>query len=158
MGVREAALGRSDRAVVATELALHADTTRDPPHGRVVEQQNLHEGLHDVHEVVVAGDVRQLVGDESLDLLLTEAREDPSGEEHDRLEGPDNGGHGHLGAVDNLRPGTHPELGAVNLRQLLATWAAHDLANIAQIARVMACRYTSEVGPWAPYLSILSRS
>lgn len=54
-------------------------------------------------------------------------------------------------------PGTHPELGPVNLRQLLATWAVHDLNHIAQIARVMAKVYTAEVGPWQAYLTILNR-
>ena len=54
-------------------------------------------------------------------------------------------------------PGRHPELGSVNLRQLLATWAVHDLNHIAQIARVMAKRYTQEVGVWRGYLSILNR-
>src|SRR5215210_6486008 len=70
-----------------------------------------------------------------------------------------------LGIVRNWRltetqlalPGRHPELGPVNLRQLLATWAVHDLNHIAQIARVMAKRYTQEVGAWRPYLSILNR-
>jgi hypothetical protein len=54
-------------------------------------------------------------------------------------------------------PGRHPELGSVTLRQLLATWAVHDLNHIAQIARVMAKRYTREVGVWHAYLSILNR-
>jgi hypothetical protein len=52
-------------------------------------------------------------------------------------------------------PGCHPQLGAVNLRQLLATWAVHDLNHLGQISRVMAKRYTAEVGPWRAYLSIL---
>jgi hypothetical protein len=54
-------------------------------------------------------------------------------------------------------PGRHPELGAVTLRQLLAAWAVHDLNHIAQIARVMAKRYTQEVGVWRAYLSVLNR-
>ena len=54
-------------------------------------------------------------------------------------------------------PGRHPELGPVTLRQLLATWAVHDLNHIAQIARVMAKRYIQEVGVWREYLSILNR-
>src|SRR5215213_1412439 len=54
-------------------------------------------------------------------------------------------------------PGRHPELGPVTLRQLLATWAVHDLNHIAQIARVMAKRHTEEVGVWREYLSILNR-
>ncbi|UCF21193.1 MAG: DinB family protein [Gemmatimonadota bacterium] len=53
--------------------------------------------------------------------------------------------------------GTHPELGTVTARQLLATWVVHDLAHIAQIARVMARGYTEAVGPWGKYLSILTR-
>src|SRR5262245_56146428 len=35
------------------------------------------------------------------------------------------------------RLGSHPELGTVTLRQLLATWVVHDLSHIAQISRVM---------------------
>jgi len=54
-------------------------------------------------------------------------------------------------------PGEHPELGAVTLRQLLATWVAHDLGHVAQIARVMAKQYRDAVGPWRAYLPILDR-
>ena len=53
--------------------------------------------------------------------------------------------------------GEHPALGTVTLRQLLATWVAHDLGHIAQVARVMARRYRDEVGPWRAYLSIMDR-
>ena len=53
--------------------------------------------------------------------------------------------------------GRHPELGMVDLRQLLATWAVHDLNHLAQISRVMAKRYLETVGPWGAYLSILGR-
>jgi len=65
-------------------------------------------------------------------------------------------------AAMNLQPdhldrrGTHPALGSVAVRQLLATWAVHDLGHIAQIARVMAKRYSDEVGPWSAYLRILA--
>lgn len=61
----------------------------------------------------------------------------------------------------NLQPaqfelhGTHPALGPVTVRQLLATWTAHDLAHILQVSRVMAKRYKQEVGPWAAYLSVM---
>ena len=51
--------------------------------------------------------------------------------------------------------GKHPELGAVTLKQLLATWVVHDLSHIGQVARVMAKQYKSEVGPWKVYLPIL---
>jgi hypothetical protein len=53
--------------------------------------------------------------------------------------------------------GEHPELGAVTLRQLLATWAAHDLGHVAQTARVMAKQYREAVGPWRTYLPVLDR-
>ncbi|MHC4547314.1 MAG: DinB family protein [Planctomycetota bacterium] len=53
------------------------------------------------------------------------------------------------------RTGEHPDLGTVTLRQLLATWAVHDLAHLAQIARVMAKQYAEAVGPWRAYLPIL---
>jgi hypothetical protein len=54
-------------------------------------------------------------------------------------------------------PGRHPALGAVDLGQLLATWAVHDLDHLAQISRVMARRYAEEVGPWREYLPVLKR-
>lgn len=53
--------------------------------------------------------------------------------------------------------GEHPEFGTVTLRQLLATWVAHDLGHIAQIARVMAKQYRDAVGPWRAYLPVLDR-
>jgi len=53
--------------------------------------------------------------------------------------------------------GEHPDFGAVTLRQLLATWVAHDLGHVAQAARVMAKQYREAVGPWRAYLPILDR-
>ena len=53
--------------------------------------------------------------------------------------------------------GEHPEFGAVTLRQLLATWVAHDLGHIAQTARVMAKQYREAIGPWRAYLPIVTR-
>jgi hypothetical protein len=53
--------------------------------------------------------------------------------------------------------GEHPEFGLVTLRQLLATWVAHDLGHVAQTARVMAKQYRAAVGPWRAYLPILDR-
>ena len=53
-------------------------------------------------------------------------------------------------------PGEHPKLGTVTLRQLLAAWVVHDLGHIAQVARVMAKQYTDQVGPWVPFLPVLT--
>lgn len=52
--------------------------------------------------------------------------------------------------------GVHPAFGEVTLRQLLATWVAHDLGHLAQISRVMAKRYRDDVGPWIAYLPVLT--
>jgi DinB superfamily len=58
---------------------------------------------------------------------------------------------------DLEKTGIHPEFGVVTLRQHLATWVAHDLAHLAQTARVMAKQFKQEVGPWAAYLNVLNR-
>ncbi|MEL6616255.1 MAG: DinB family protein [Bacteroidota bacterium] len=57
--------------------------------------------------------------------------------------------------ADLDRTGTHPDFGRVTARQLLATWAAHDLSHIVQIARTMARQYADAVGPWRAYLSVM---
>lgn len=54
----------------------------------------------------------------------------------------------------NLK-GFHPELGEVSLKQLLSTWAVHDLTHIRQIVTVLAKQYAENVGEWKNYLSIL---
>ncbi len=51
--------------------------------------------------------------------------------------------------------GIHPTFGEVHLRQLLATWAAHDLAHLTQITRVMCKQYREEVGPWREFISVM---
>jgi DinB superfamily len=60
-----------------------------------------------------------------------------------------------VGAAELEKTGLHPDLGPVKLKELLATWLAHDLDHIGQIARTMAKQYTHAVGPWKAYLSIL---
>jgi hypothetical protein len=52
--------------------------------------------------------------------------------------------------------GLHPAFGAVTLRQLLATWVAHDLGHVVQVSRVMARQYRDAIGPWTEYLSVMS--
>jgi len=59
-------------------------------------------------------------------------------------------------AADLDRRGQHPAFGVVTLRQLLATWVAHDLDHIVQISRVLAGQYAEEVGPWRDYLRVIS--
>jgi uncharacterized damage-inducible protein DinB len=70
---------------------------------------------------------------------------------------------GSLAALDGLRltraqlalRGRHPEFGSGTLAQHLATWVAHDLTHITQVARVMARRYADAVGPWRDYLRVV---
>jgi hypothetical protein len=59
--------------------------------------------------------------------------------------------------ADLDRRGLHPSLGEVTLRELLATWAVHDLDHVSQIFAGMAGSHDAEVGPWKAYLGILLR-
>jgi len=60
-----------------------------------------------------------------------------------------------LRAEDLERKGMHPRLGAVTMKNLLATWVVHDLTHIAQVTRVMAKQYKNEMGPWPQFFRIL---
>ena len=62
-----------------------------------------------------------------------------------------------LGERELTLEGEHPAFGPVTLRQLLATWVAHDLGHVAQTSRVMAKQYRDAVWPWRAYLSIMDR-
>ncbi|MED4907943.1 DinB family protein [Brevibacillus centrosporus] len=59
---------------------------------------------------------------------------------------------------DLEKTGFHPAFGVVKVRELISTWAVHDLTHIAQIVRVMAQRYRADVGPWQEYLGILNQN
>jgi hypothetical protein len=59
--------------------------------------------------------------------------------------------------ADLDRRGAHPSLGDVTLRELLATWAVHDLDHVAQAFAGMAGSHDADVGPWRSYLGILLR-
>ena len=57
---------------------------------------------------------------------------------------------------DLERRALHPDLGPVTLGQLVTTWVVHDLAHLAQIARVLAKARAGEIGPWRAYFRVLS--
>ena len=59
--------------------------------------------------------------------------------------------------ADLDRRGLHPSLGEVTLRELLATWAVHDLDHLGQVYAGMAGSHDADVGPWKAYLGILLR-
>ena len=62
-----------------------------------------------------------------------------------------------VGDADLDRRGLHPSLGEVTLRELLATWAVHDLDHVSQVYAGLAGSHDAEVGPWKQYLGILLR-
>jgi hypothetical protein len=72
---------------------------------------------------------------------------------------------GNLATLDDLglttadldRRGLHPALGEVTLRELLATWAVHDLDHISQVFAGLAGSHDDAVGPWKTNLGILLR-
>jgi hypothetical protein len=59
--------------------------------------------------------------------------------------------------ADLDKPGYHPSLGNVTMRNLLATWAIHDLDHTSQIFAGMSAAYDETVGSWKHYLGILLR-
>ena len=72
--------------------------------------------------------------------------------------------HANLAALRDLvtdadvdKRGLHPSLGEVTLRELLSTWAVHDLDHASQIYAGLAGSHDGDVGPWKAYLGILLR-
>lgn len=64
---------------------------------------------------------------------------------------------GLVSEADLDRRGMHPSLGEVTLRELLATWAVHDLDHVSQVHAGLAGSRDGDVGPWKAYLGILLR-
>ncbi len=60
-----------------------------------------------------------------------------------------------LSENDLTKTGFHPKIGTATLRELLATWVAHDLIHTAQMARIMAKQYKEEVGPFIQFLRVM---
>src|SRR5438270_8315099 len=60
-----------------------------------------------------------------------------------------------LQPADLNRHGIHPEFGPVTLEQLLMCWVTHDLAHVAQIARVLVRDFGERIGPLTKYFSLL---
>ena len=70
---------QADRKIVAAVLALDADAARQPPDRRMIEEQRLDERLQQVHQVVVAADVRELVREDRFELLRRQPCEGAAG-------------------------------------------------------------------------------
>jgi hypothetical protein len=61
-----------------------------------------------------------------------------------------------ISEADLEKKGSHPVLGQVTLRNLLATWVIHDLTHIAQVTRVMGKQYKGEMGSWVAFYRIMN--
>ena len=82
------ALGLED-TVVATMFALAADLFRDPPHGRMVEEQGLDRALQQVDEWIPPVHVGQLMQQQRLDLQAWQTLEHSKRQHEHRPEPPD---------------------------------------------------------------------
>ena len=61
-----------------------------------------------------------------------------------------------LTEYDLDKKGIHPDLGEVNLRELISTWTIHDLAHLNQLSRVIVKHYSEDVVPWKKYTRLLN--
>lgn len=57
---------------------------------------------------------------------------------------------------DFFKAANHPVIGEVMVHQLISAWAAHDMAHLAQIARIIAKQNKEFVGGFKQYLNILN--
>src|SRR5665213_1424387 len=77
-------LGRSDRDLVAANLALHAHLAGEPPDRRVVEQQRFDKPLDEVDPRIEPADMGQFVGDDGIKHVRRHAGEQRRGQNHHR--------------------------------------------------------------------------
>jgi uncharacterized damage-inducible protein DinB len=61
-----------------------------------------------------------------------------------------------LQEADFFKSAIHPVIGEVMIHQLISTWATHDMAHLAQIARIIAKQNKEFVGGFKQYLNILN--
>ena len=75
--------------VIAAVFPFLADLGRDPPDRGVIKQEGLDPDLDEVDQIVVPPDVRELVGQECIDLRSREPGERTGGQENDRPQPAD---------------------------------------------------------------------
>jgi hypothetical protein len=90
-GIADGVAAHRQRNDVAAVLALGADPRREPPDGGVVEEDGLGKRLQQIHQEVVAADVRELVGEDGFDLRRRQPRERRDGQQDYRLHPADDG-------------------------------------------------------------------
>ena len=74
------------REIVRRILPFDARTMPDPPNRRVVEQNGLRNDLEKIGPRIATDEVRQLVGDDRIDVARTKTGCEPRREEDDWLE------------------------------------------------------------------------
>ena len=90
-------------------LALLPHAPRHPPRRRVVKQQGLDHGLEDADEVVVPPDVRELVGQQRVELERREPRERGRRDEDHRAQPPDDCGYLDQGRLQDAHRPRHAQ-------------------------------------------------
>jgi hypothetical protein len=92
--IQKAIAAYFDRKIVAAVLAFFPHLRRYPPHRGVIEQQRFNHGLQKINQVVVTTDVRELVGEDRLQLFRREAGKGRGREQHHRFYPTNQGRYG----------------------------------------------------------------
>ena len=101
--VRHGIAAHRDRHIVAAVFTFEPDLFREPPHRRVIEEQRFRNRLKHVHRIIVAADVRQLVGENRLDLRRGQRSDGGDGQENHRPQPSDDGWHVDERRFDDVR-------------------------------------------------------
>jgi hypothetical protein len=94
LGVSVWAFSAADDERIATCFAFAADPRGEEPHGGVEEQQRLDDALDEIHQIVPAADVGQLVQQDHFDFVGSPASEGGGREQDDGPNDPDEHGRG----------------------------------------------------------------
>jgi len=110
-GVEVGVPADGDRHVVAAVLTLLAHPSRRPPDRRVVEQQRLDRRLQQIHEVVVPPDMRQLVGEQRVELQGRQPDQGARRQQDHRTQPADHGRHLHDRGLEHADGTRDPQPG-----------------------------------------------
>lgn len=86
LGIFQAFAGGGDRQLVGTEFTFDPQPSREPPDGRVIEQDGLDKPLQEIHPEVAASEVGKFVGDHRLEHAERHLGDPGSGDEHQGTE------------------------------------------------------------------------
>ena len=78
-----------DGDFVAANFPFRPHAARNPPHGRMVEEQCLQHVLQEIYQIIVTADVRQLVGQNGLQVRGRQARQGRRRQEDERPQPAD---------------------------------------------------------------------